>query len=86
MLVSLMNTQCKWSGKIFSTISALILQPVGEHVPVQALSIFQSFSTEPAQEGPDIGVGLDVFFKFALLLEGFATLVADMFAEARLRF
>ena len=84
MLVPLMNAQCEWSGKIFATIGALVLKAVGEHVPVQALAIFQSFSTNPAQEGPYIGVRLDVLSEFALLLECFSTFVTDMFAKARL--
>ena len=56
---------------------------MGEHVPAQDLSIFKFFSADAAQEG-DVRVGLDVHLKTFLLLEGFATCVADIFGEARL--
>ena len=79
-----MNVQCEWSGKIFSTIAAFVLHAVGEHVPVQALTIFQTFAAASAEEGSDVRVRLDVSLQFGGLLERLAALVADVFAQARL--
>lgn len=52
-----------------AAVIALVLQAVGEQVPVEALLVLEALAAEPAQEGLAVVMSLDVLSQLATFLE-----------------